>query len=106
MGPGEKEQTASPCCSQTRAGGGGLAGRRRKGPFSIVTVDSSSQRDLYPLFIFEKHVTHFLEKSNQLLEVQLVFLEPLATAGTPWCYNKKLGYLLYSINVFLDFSTQ
>ena len=86
----------SPFCSQTRAGWRRAGQEEEEGSFPRrhcrQQLTARSLRDLYPLFIFEKHVTHFPEKSNQLLERQLEFLERLATTGIPWYYNKKVSY--------------
>lgn len=57
----------------------------------VVSVDSSSLLESLPSVYLKKHVT-FSEKSNQLLEVELVFLERLATTGTPGAITRKVGY--------------
>lgn len=46
----------------------------------------------------------FSRESNRLLDVEQILLELLGTSGIYGCLQK--GGLLYSLNIFLDFSTQ
>lgn len=71
----------------------GLAGRRRGGgPFACRQCRQQLWQIFTPSVYLRETCDTFSEKSNQLLEVELVFLERLATTGTPGAITRKVGY--------------